>query len=102
MIVPLPRYSLFPYTTLFRSRRAAREPVPCGPDADGAGGQRTDVHLRHHESYAPRLDQCEAGLGGREGVLRVVAALRSEEHTSELQSLRHLVCRLLFEKKKID
>src|SRR5215831_17283957 len=66
MIRRPPRSTLFPYTTLFRSR-AARPllPVP-------ATGSR--VRRRH--------------------------APRSEEHTSELQSLRHLVCRLLLEKKK--
>src|SRR5437899_9266745 len=65
MIRRPPRSTLFPYTTLFRSRKAGRSP----------GWTK----LR---SRAP----------GRRG--------RSEEHTSELQSLRHLVCRLLLEKKK--
>src|SRR5438046_5517865 len=71
-----PRSTLFPYTTLFRS--------PARPLRD-----------RDH------------GAGGRAGVLRgrrlrrVLAAVRrSEEHTSELQSLTNLVCRLLLEKKK--
>src|SRR5438045_6793144 len=66
-----PRSTLFPYTTLFRSREARRG-ARCDPRA---------AHLRLH-----------AGHGSRGG--------RSEEHTSELQSLRHLVCRLLLEKKK--
>src|SRR2546429_2553802 len=76
MIRRPPRSTLFPYTTLFRSAhfepgRAARL-VPPGADRN----HRTD-HLR--------------------GTHR---ALRSEEHTSELQSRLHLVCRLLLEKKK--
>src|SRR5437899_9663072 len=70
MIPPPPRSTLFPYTTLFRSHR---QDVP---GAGRAGGGE--------------------GAGGRAGA----AAERSEEHTSELQSLRHLVCRLLLEKKK--
>src|SRR5258705_4650062 len=77
MIRRPPRSTLFPYTTLFRSlRRVVRGVgvVKVHPDEEG----------RH-----PRLAR---QAGGR--------ALRSEEHTSELQSLRHLVCRLLLEKKK--
>src|SRR6266545_6191913 len=64
MIRRPPRSTLFPYTTLFRSRRA-----PCA---------RSEQHRRR-----PHLDR-----------------RRSEEHTSELQSLAYLVCRLLLEKKK--
>src|SRR5947199_4101671 len=74
MIRRPPRSTLFPYTTLFRSH---------DPADRGARGGRD-------------LDQIEVALlRDAVGVLR-----RSEEHTSELQSLRHLVCRLLLEKKK--
>src|SRR6476659_10943381 len=66
MIRRPPRSTLFPYTTLFRSRR---------------------IGVR-------------ATFAGEATYTRVRAAPRSEEHTSELQSLRHLVCRLLLEKKK--
>src|SRR5690349_23511340 len=80
-----PRSTLFPYTTLFRSLRAARRP-------GRAAGPR-------HRGGAGRL-----GLAGRRGGpqdRRPVPQLhRSEEHTSELQSRRDLVCRLLLEKKK--
>src|SRR5258705_9941814 len=76
MIRRPPRSTLFPYTTLFRSLstgRPCREPTifaqPCQRDARASEG-------------------CENGR-----------LTRSEEHTSELQSLRHLVCRLLLEKK---
>src|SRR5437899_10005860 len=65
-----PRSTLFPYTTLFRSTGR------CGQRGPGRHGQP-----RHHRHL-------------------VVGGGRSEEHTSELQSLRHLVCRLLLEKKK--
>src|SRR5947199_5356997 len=76
MIRRPPRSTLFPYTTLFRSRRNA-----------SPGGR------------SPRLKD------GNYGEQRVTSSkprrpLRSEEHTYELQSLRHLVCRLLLEKKK--
>src|SRR5258708_17903024 len=74
MIRRPPRSTLFPYTTLFRSRAQ-----PQDPPADGNGRRRAAGHL---------------GLRGR------CAGGRSEEHTSELQSPDHLVCRLLLEKKK--
>ncbi len=56
-------------------RRAAGEPVPGRSHADGAGGQGADVDLRHHQPDAPRPDQRQAGLGGGQGVLRLLAAL---------------------------
>src|SRR5436853_2951160 len=71
MIRRPPRSTLFPYTTLFRSRKESRMSL-----------------LR-----CPTL----ATSGARRGMRRLG---RSEEHTSELQSLRHLVCRHLLEKKK--
>src|SRR5438876_4749074 len=87
MIPRPPRSTLFPYTTLFRS------PTGCG-DVFGAAvvasllaGANLDDALR---------------LGTRMGARNVThrGAERSEEHTSELQSPVHLVCRLLLEKKK--
>src|SRR2546430_11413262 len=81
MIRRPPRSTLFPYTTLFRSRVRAR-PLFTG---------------------AARADRgVDAGPRGRRGedVLGDVVS-RSEEHTSELQSQSNLVCRLLLEKKKI-
>src|SRR2546430_11355873 len=81
MIRRPPRSTLFPYTTLFRSREAdlreAEEPPQKDDDAD-RDRDRSDV-----------LD------GDRDA-----ADVRSEEHTSELQSQSNLVCRLLLEKKK--
>src|SRR2546425_5690753 len=84
MIRRPPRSTLFPYTTLFRShghagedRREVRRPVL---GMDGAGPFTQQAVTRHRVEYA-RL-------------------ARSEEHTSELQSLAYLVCRLLLEKKK--
>src|SRR5205814_3933460 len=77
MIRRPPRSTLFPYTTLFRSGEGL---------LDGFGGQR-------ERGDAERRAQPPAESRG-------VKPSRSEEHTSELQSLRHLVCRLLLEKKK--
>src|SRR2546422_7091086 len=71
MIRRPPRSTLFPYTTLFRSPRPPSRPRPRGLGARGRAGHR-----------------------------RLLVAARSEEHTSELQSRLHLVCRLLLEKKK--
>src|SRR2546429_3125454 len=78
MIRRPPRSTLFPYTTLFRSRRRRSEPEACGPLPRPPYGRR-------------RTDRMISGW---------YAASRSEEHTSELQSRLHLVCRLLLEKKK--
>src|SRR5438093_6798174 len=78
MIRRPPRSTLFPYTTLFRSSR------PPNPLAIAA-----------QTSAAWRSPSLRAGPGKREGDRH-----RSEEHTSELQSLTKLVCRLLLEKKK--
>src|SRR5690349_24006721 len=83
-----PRSTLFPYTTLFRS--VASNSLLCGylrPGVDTAGfaaGWYTSLTLLHAELEVH-------SLGG---------GVRSEEHTSELQSRRDLVCRLLLEKKK--
>src|SRR2546425_6554480 len=84
MIRRPPRSTLFPYTTLFRSLlRPAVE-----PQLAQALGERV-VRRDHHAAVAPRAEV----LARKEGI-------RSEEHTSELQSLAYLVCRLLLEKKK--
>src|SRR2546429_4482275 len=80
MIRRPPRSTLFPYTTLFRSR--ARHVPP-----QGRAG-----HARVRGDAGERDVLWHAGSGRR--------ARRSEEHTSELQSRLHLVCRLLLEKKK--
>src|SRR2546422_3371651 len=81
MIRRPPRSTLFPYTTLFRSRGSV---LP---------SQRPD-----HPSAAPGRAACRHPTAG--APLRGPRVGRSEEHTSELQSRLHLVCRLLLEKKK--
>src|SRR3712207_7155156 len=80
MIRRPPRSTLFPYTTLFRSRGAE------GADRDD--GRAADDDILVHPQH-----ETVAGLGA------VGVDLRSEEHTSELQSRQYLVCRLLLEKK---
>src|SRR3989442_9640498 len=88
MIRRPPRSTLFPYTTLFRSRaywvQPRRRVRPASP-------RRT---LRGRRSHPPpRPSHGQRGVGS-------LPVRRSEEHTSELQSRPHLVCRLLLEKKK--
>src|SRR2546425_7054720 len=92
MIRRPPRSTLFPYTTLFRSPAApARGPAPA--EVDGA----EDLPAEAVGRARPRLRV--AARAGRV-LAQVARARRSEEHTSELQSLAYLVCRLLLEKKK--
>src|SRR2546422_4630719 len=97
MIRRPPRSTLFPYTTLFRSRYEKHlaywvsEKDNGAADAIGKGFSKATgeifAYLNSDDLYVP-------------GALRAVAETRSEEHTSELQSRLHLVCRLLLEKKK--
>src|SRR2546425_8110682 len=89
MIRRPPRSTLFPYTTLFRSR-ALSEGV-------GGGPQQCDEHdYQQQKRQAHRARGPPAARTERDHRIEV----RSEEHTSELQSLAYLVCRLLLEKKK--
>src|SRR5437016_7927131 len=92
-----PRSTLFPYTTLFRSPAQLRDPARNNPRIVAAdsltanrGERERDTLRRPRNALATRG---RSGLPGRRGS-------RSEEHTSELQSLTNLVCRLLLEKKK--
>src|SRR3712207_7296170 len=91
MIRRPPRSTLFPYTTLFRSRRAR---MVRDVGALGRDGDREEL---------PAVVKAPRELRGERRVdvaVARVAGLRSEEHTSELQSRQYLVCRLLLEKKK--
>src|SRR5437879_9752545 len=83
MILPPPISTLFPYTTLFRSRHTLVE-RGLGRALDG-GAVRERIRERHAHFHEVRTRRGDA---------------RSEEHTSELQSPMYLVCRLLLEKKK--
>src|SRR5687768_18126435 len=101
MLPPPPRSTLFPYTTLFRSRPerfdlAVPRAEPVGEES--VAGRCVSAHKTPERGL--RLDSLRVVELGP----RVLAAQdpvgRSEEHTSELQSRLHLVCRLLLEKKK--
>src|SRR2546427_4718707 len=91
MIRRPPRSTLFPYTTLFRSRDGR---VP-GPDPFSSADRRRRTHRGLLQ--APRHGRAPA-VSAVETVRPLLQ--RSEEHTSELQSQSNLVCRLLLEKKK--
>src|SRR2546430_13454052 len=102
MIRRPPRSTLFPYPTLFRS--AARAPETPHPSRPGRGGVRAR-NDRPERGRAcgrgdPVLVASIARYGGDATVRLTGSGLRSEEHTSELQSQSNLVCRLLLEKKK--
>src|SRR4051794_41745531 len=86
MIRPPPRSTLFPYTTLFRSAAA--------PEVF-AHNVETVPRIFKRIRPAFRYDRIRLKMRG------TVSTLRSEEHTSELQSPVHLVCRLLLEKKNL-
>src|SRR2546422_4013174 len=96
MIRRPPRSTLFPYTTLFRSRSIHTGGLP--GDADPGARARGERRARR-DSGAGRHRPGAARPGGSVELVAGRAA-RSEEHTSELQSRLHLVCRLLLEKKK--
>src|SRR5437899_8145996 len=91
MLRPPPSSTLFPYTTLFRS-----------PLLDSFSflwrASSHDAHRKYFRKNARILGQPARIFAGHAWRWRI--CIRSEEHTSELQSLRHLVCRLLLEKKK--
>src|SRR5690349_23019877 len=89
MIPRPPRSTLFPYTTLFRSNRTLE-------NAPGQSGNPGILQVGHHGG---QLRDLAGALRGDDAELGEVSAQRSEEHTSELQSRRDLVCRLLLEKK---
>src|SRR5438045_7161465 len=89
MIPRPPRSTLFPYTTLFRSPNCGIRPfTPVSNSAEDVTKALTRKTNRTGNYITRSLNDANQVLN------------RSEEHTSELQSLRHLVCRLLLEKKK--
>src|SRR2546423_11330350 len=100
MIRRPPRSTLFPYTTLFRSPGA--EPA-ARHSLHKTGAILSDgIALGHVVLHEPRVvitNYIAEDLPKE--IRRLDAALRSEEHTSELQSLAYLVCRLLLDKKKL-
>src|SRR3712207_8382854 len=94
-----PRSTLFPYTTLFRSERLALN-VLYGHGAKEARVARVGPVVPHHEDRPLRYPgRTEEATVVRKPLVGIRFVLRSEEHTSELQSRQYLVCRLLLEKK---
>src|SRR2546422_4738947 len=91
MIRRPPRSTLFPYTTLFRSLEKLRCSAGPGP---------VDPHRQQGGPGALLFQEAQLENGAGHGAEKLSPAERSEEHTSELQSRLHLVCRLLLEKKK--
>src|SRR2546425_3941891 len=95
MIRRPPRSTLFPYTTLFRSHSVKYSVASTRP-----------VIWRSPRVATRNVPRTESGRSGRQKHVTVayagMRAARSEEHTSELQSLAYLVCRLLLEKKNHD
>src|SRR5262249_62263285 len=94
MLPPPPRSTLFPYTTLFRSisQAAAAHRLAMRFLA------KADDQLNQVHGYNPNAWSAHSVEAAR--LAHAAGKLRSEEHTSELQSLTNLVCRLLLEKKK--
>src|SRR3712207_8505150 len=101
MIRRPPRSTLFPYTTLFRSGlgrgagEGARDQTAAAQESQRVPADRQGRHARRTADEGQwQRPLCDRRAGAEH-------ALRSEEHTSELQSRQYLVCRLLLEKKKI-
>src|SRR5258707_9516094 len=94
MIRRPPRSTLFPYTTLFRSRQCVREEL-----RTRALGEDVAHLLARGNETAGRAPQRLAEGAGDHVDLAEQAVVRSEEHTSELHSRQYLVCRLMLENK---
>src|SRR5690606_41994819 len=98
---PPPRSTLFPYTTLFRSRaRAYRSQVESSLGNEARRFASLLPAFRSHPEMVIRQRWLEAYANVLSRQDAEVWFVRSEEHTSELQSRENLVCRLLLEKKK--
>src|SRR2546429_7132157 len=110
MIRRPPRSTLFPYTTLFRSRRPSPAAIPRPEkllqkciDRGVTPRRKKDMRLKQSVNTSSRLNSSRVKriyLPGEPSCCCIAHwSRRSEEHTSELQSRLHLVCRLLLEKK---
>src|SRR3712207_7123335 len=100
MIRRPPRSTLFPYTTLFRSRRAVGRHGERPHLAFRVGAGLPAEHAKRGVGLpVPHPHGLVVGGGKQDGAVRRKGEVRSEEHTSELQSRQYLVCRLLLEKK---
>src|SRR3712207_7800966 len=93
------RSTLFPHTTLFRSNSRLADPEPVEAVEELVGNATFEDPALAPGKRAPGV-VVGGGVALEALVDEVVAGIRSEEHTSELQSRQYLVCRLLLEKKK--
>src|SRR5690625_6902643 len=102
LVLSYPIYTLFPYTTLFRSKLC--EEVLERPELSADPRYTTSrARVLNRETLIPALEESfrrNTTEAWRESLRRAGVPARSEEHTSELQSRGHIVCRLLLEKKK--
>src|SRR3712207_8944762 len=96
MIRRPPRSTLFPYTTLFRSK----EPRSMGEMKTYTGGCHCGAVKFEVSAAFDGAMTCNCSICSKAGYALAFVPARSEEHTSELQSRQYLVCRLLLEKKK--
>src|SRR2546430_7630474 len=96
MIRRPPRSTLFPYTTLFRSRSTSTQGPATLGDSAAPEGSANRIVISVFGVDHPGI------VAGVAEILSEAQCSRSEEHTSELQSQSNLVCRLLLEKKKQD
>src|SRR2546425_3447627 len=94
MIRRPPRSTLFPYTTLFRSEAVEKA------KAIGGKTQRERDYIAAIETYYKDWEKLDSRARVQAYEKAMEQMYRSEEHTSELQSLAYIVCRLLLEKKK--
>src|SRR5690625_6620365 len=98
MSMPTPRTTLIPYTTLFRSKGRKERYIPIGQYALDA--LQTYIHDGRKKLVNKSKINNNIVFLNHRGYPLTTSGVRSEEHTSELQSRGHLVCRLLLEKKK--
>src|SRR5256885_9845510 len=102
MIRRPPRSTLFPYTPLFRStaNSSTNPPPPPTPTENYLDLPQLQFVIRNRDSFLIRISDIVICPASRHsgGSIRSTATIRSEEHTSELQSPCNLVCRLLLEK----
>src|SRR5439155_26076181 len=98
----IPLFALFPYTTLFRSRfhfRPVRLRIPELRAVDDRLHRLPQISIGVEERFRDPIDERLRRIVRHQALAELIGD-RSEEHTSELQSRGHLVCRLLLEKKK--
>src|SRR5438046_5660328 len=97
MFLRLPSSTLLPYTTLFRSHIGRNSPPP--QDRIESASRPAGVEWLPPRAALDDTDGWTSRAALEEAIRRLLVSKRSEEHTSELQSLTNLVCRLLLEKK---